>query len=195
MYEIGPLVVIIGYPEGEFPTSLPEQCAMPKLFGRQSDESKQGKSSAALDAIDALYSLEMKANIVALSQQRRSARLHKSLAQWSEYWPVAIGIIASFFAPQLREFVDPYRPWGLWVSFPMVALSIRPEIQMGSTLAAFLPTAMLYLQFPLEGLLAKFALRGNVSVYGVMVQVLYFHGLCIMQLWLLNGGLWHLMGR
>jgi len=54
---------------------------------------------------------------------------------------------------------------------------------------------MLYLQFPLEGLLAKIALRGNVRPYGVMVQVLYFHGLCIMELWLVNGGLWRLMGR
>jgi hypothetical protein len=115
-------------------------------------------------------------------------------AGW-EYWPVALGILASFFAPQLREFVEPYRPWGLWVSFPMVAISIRPEIYMGTKMASLMPMAMLYLQFPIEGLLAKIALKGNVTPYGVMVQVLYFHGLCIMQLWLLNGGFWHLLGR
>jgi len=168
---------------------------MPNRFGKQSDDAPQGNQSAALEAIDALYNLEMKANLMALRQQRRSARLHRSLAQWSEYWPVALGILVSFFAPQLREFVEPYRPWGLWVSFPMVAISIRPEIYMGTKMAALMPTAMLYLQFPIEGLLAKIALRGNVTPYGVMVQVLYFHGLCIMQLWLLNGGLWHLIGR
>jgi len=47
--------------------------------------------------------------------------------------------------------VEPYRPWGLWVSFPMVAISTRPEIYMGTKMAALLPTAMLYLQFPIEG--------------------------------------------
>ena len=168
---------------------------MPRLFGTQSDDTTQSKGSAALEAIDSLYNLEMKANIVALRQQRRSIRLHKSIAQWAENWPVAVGILLSLFAPQLRGFVEQYRPWGLWVSFPMVALSVRPEIQMGSTMATLLPTAMLYLQFPLEGLLAKLALKGHVTPYGVMVQVMYFHGLCIMQLWLLDGGLWHLIGR
>jgi hypothetical protein len=168
---------------------------MPKRFGTQSDDAPQGNGSAALAAIDALYDLEMKSNLLALRQQRRTERLHRSLAQWSEYWPMAVGILISCFAPQIREFVEPYRPWGLWVSFPMVALFIRPEVYLGSKIAAILPTAMLYLQFPLEGLLAKIALRGNVRPYGVMVQVLYFHGLCIMELWLVNGGLWRLMGR
>ena len=168
---------------------------MPRRFGTQSDDTTPNNSSTALEAIDALYNLEMKANLVALRQQRRVTRLQRSLAQWTEYWPLAIGILASFLAPQLRAFVEPYRPWGLWISFPMVALSIRPEIYMGTKMAALLPTAMLYLQFPIEGLLAKIALRGNVTPYGVTVQVMYFHGLCIMQLWLLNGGLYHLIGR
>jgi hypothetical protein len=69
---------------------------------------------------------------------------------------------------------------------------------MGSHIAAMLPAALTYLQFPLEGLLAKIALKGNVTVHGVVVQVVFFHGLCIMDLWLLNGGLWqllHLVGR
>ncbi len=108
---------------------------------------------------------------------------------------MALGILISMVAPQMREFVEPYRPWGLWVSFPMVALTMRPEMNLGSHIAALLPTAMMYLQFPLEGFLAKVALKGHVTPYGVMVHVLYFHGLCIMELWLVNGGLWHLFGR
>ena len=168
---------------------------MPMRFGTKSgfDAGAQGNSSDALRTIDALYNLEMKANIAALRQQQRSTRLHTSMAQWSEYWPVALGILVSFFAPQLRELVEPYRPWGLWVGFPMVALSSRPEVYLGSQLGSLLPTAMLYLQFPLEGLLAKFALRGSVTVYGVAIQVLYFHALCIVELWLVNGGLGQLL--
>jgi hypothetical protein len=77
----------------------------------------------------------------------------------------------------------------------MVALSIQPEVHMGSMMSSLLPTAMLYLQFPLEGLLAKVAQRGKVTVDGVMLQVLYFHALCVIDLWLLNGGLHNLVGR
>jgi hypothetical protein len=168
---------------------------MPTLFGSQSDDAPHGNNSAALEAIDALYHLEMKANILALRQQQRKARVQRSLGQWASYWPVALGIVISIFAPEIRACADLFRPWGLWVTFPMVALSIRPEIYMGSTMASLLPTAMLYLQFPLEGFLAKIALRGNVTVYGVIVQFVFFRGLCIMDLWLLNGGIWHLLGR
>ena len=117
------------------------------------------------------------------------------MAEWSAYWPVGVGIFVSFFAPQIRDLADPFRPLGLWISFPMVALSIRPEVYMGAHMAALLPTAMLYLQFPLEGLLAKIALKDNVTPYGVMLQVLFFHALCIIELWLVNGGFWHLIGR
>jgi hypothetical protein len=170
---------------------------MPFGFGRksESDASEQGNYSATLEVIDALYNLEMKANIAALGQQRRNSRLHRSIAEWMSYWPVAVGMLISYFAPEIRAFVEPYRPWGLWLSFPMVALSIQPEVHMGSMMSSLLPTAMLYLQFPLEGLLAKVAQRGKVTVDGVMLQVLYFHALCVIDLWLLNGGLHNLVGR
>ena len=171
---------------------------MQKLFGAQSDEPAQGNNAGALDMIDALYKIEMHANILAIREQQRRARFDKSMAQWAQYWPVALGILISLFAPQLREFVEAYRPWGLWLSFPMVALAIRPEVHMGSAMAAYLPTALVYLQFPLEGLLAKVALKGHITVHGVIVQVVFFHGLCIIDLWLLSGGLWqvmHMMGH
>jgi len=32
-----------------------------------------------------------------------------------------------------------------------------------------------------------------MTVHGVIVQVVFFHGLCIMDLWLLSGGLWQVM--
>ena len=76
---------------------------MPKRFGTQSDDAPQGNGSAALAAIDALYDLEMKSNLLALRQQRRTERLHRSLAQWSEYWPMAVGILISLVAPQIKE--------------------------------------------------------------------------------------------
>lgn len=165
------------------------------LFGSQSDEAPPVNNASALEAIDALYNMEMQANLMYLRQQRRRDRLSKSMSEWATYWPMALGILVSCFTPQLREFVEQFRPWGLWISFPMVALASRPEVYLGSKMAALLPTALMYAQFPLEGLLAKIALKGNVTPYGVVMQVLYFHALCLMELWLVSGGLLHLMGR
>jgi hypothetical protein len=167
-------------------------------YQTQSGNSAHGNRATALEAIEALYRTELESNMLVLRQQQRRARLDRSLAQWAEYWPVVIGIFLSLLAPQLRAFAEAYRPWGLWLSFPMVALSTRPEMYMGSKMAAHLPMAMAYLQFPLEGLLAKLALRGNVTVHGVLVQVAFFHGLCILDLWMISGGLqqlWHLFAH
>lgn len=159
------------------------------FIGPQPDDAPPVNNASALEAIDALYHMEMQANLMSLRTQRRRDRLNKSMAEWATYWPMALGILVSCFTPQLREFVEQYRPWGLWISFPMVALAIRPEVYFGSKMAALLPTALMYAQFPIEGWLAKVALKGNVTPYGVAMQVLYFHGLCIMELWLVSGGL------
>ncbi len=85
---------------------------MPKLFGAPSDEPAQSNSAGTLETIDALYEIEMQANILAIREQQRRARFQRSVAQWAEFWPVGVGILVSLFAPQLREFVEAFRPWG-----------------------------------------------------------------------------------
>lgn len=159
------------------------------------DASAQSSRSAALEAVDALYKQEMQANIAALRERRRQARLERSVAHWTEYWPVAVGVVMSFFAPQVHDLLAPFQQWGLWLVFPFVALAQRPEIYMGDKMAALLPMAMLYAQFPLEGWLAKILLRGNVTISAVAGQVLFIHGLCIVELWLVSGAFWQLMAK
>ena len=112
-----------------------------------------------------------------------------------EYWPVAAGIFLSFFAPQLRDLVAPLHPWGMWLVFPFVVIAQRPEVYMGDEMAVILPMVMLYVQFPLEGLLAKIALKGNVTIPGVAGQVTFYHLLGIIELWLVNGLLGQILTR
>ena len=159
------------------------------------DAGAQSSRSAALEAIDALYKQEMEANIAALRERRRHTRLEKSVAHWTEYWPVAVGVVMSFFAPQVRDMLAPLQQWGMWLVFPFVALAQRPEIYMGDKMAVLLPMVMLYAQFPLEGLLAKIMLKGNVTLTGVMGQVAFFHALCIIELWLVSGAFWQVLSR
>ena len=159
------------------------------------DVAVQGNRSLALEAIDALYKQEMKDNILALRERRRITRQQKSLMRLAEYWPVGVGIFFAMFAPALQDIVAPFKPWGMWIVFPFVSIAGRPEIFMGDKLAAMVPTFMLYAQFPLEGLLAKIALKGNVRPPAVAAQVLLLHVLCIVELWLANGSVWQLLGR
>ncbi len=159
------------------------------------DAGAQSSRSAALEAIDALYKQETRANIKALRERRRQARLERSLAHWTDYWPVAVGVVISFFAPQMRDMLSPFQQWGTWLVFPFVALAQRPEVYMGDKMAVLLPMVMLYAQFPLEGYLAKVILRGNVTVAAVAGQVLFIHALGIVELWLVSGAFWQLMAR
>jgi hypothetical protein len=73
------------------------------------------------------------------------------------------------------------------IVFPFAVIAGRPEIYMGDKVAALLPTVMLYLQFPLEGYMARTVLKGKVTVRGVIIQVLFYHLLAIAELFLLNG--------
>lgn len=155
----------------------------------------QGNRSDAQTAIDALYAQEMRDNVAALRERRRIRRHQQSVSRLVEYWPVAVGIVLSFFAPQLRDLIAPLGQWGMWLIFPFAVIAGRPEIYMGDEMAVILPMVMLYIQFPLEGLLAKIALKGNVTISGVAGQFLFYHLLGITELWLVNGAVRQVLAR
>jgi hypothetical protein len=162
---------------------------MSKFFGNKfgGNARLQGSRSAGISAIDALYKREMQANLAALTERRRKTRRIRSVRDWAEYWPVAVGIVISSFAPQIVALVSPFRPWGMWLAFPFASIASRPELGMNEGLAATLPLIILYAQFPLEGLLARFALRGRVTVLRVLGQMLFLHLLGALELWLVSG--------
>ena len=151
------------------------------------DTGAQGNRSDALAAIDALYAQEMKANIAALRERRRTGGTKSRCRVWSSIgrWP---WVLCSAFS--LRKCATCWPRWGngrMWLIFPFVVIAQRPEIYMGDQMAVILPMVMLYIQFPLEGLLAKIALKGNVTISGVAGQVLFYHLLGVTELWLVNG--------
>jgi len=73
--------------------------------------------------------------------------------------------------------------------FPFVDLSGRHEWHLHGAIATILPRVMLYAQFPIEGLLAKFVLKSRVTLNGVAGQLFYFHFLGAAQLWMVSGAL------
>lgn len=110
-------------------------------------------------------------------------RLRRTL----DLWPLALGVALGVAAPHLRTLLMHSHAWGMWVVFPLVLLAARPEVQAAGPVVAGLPMLMLYLQFPLEGLIVQAALRRRVTVPGVAGQVFYFHYLAAMQLVMVSG--------
>lgn len=125
--------------------------------------------------------------MAALKENRRKNRRRRSILDWVEYWPLAAGIVLSAFTPQLRHLTESYRPWGEWVVFPFAALADRPEVDLKGDLAFTLPLVFMYMQFPLEGLLARFGLKGRVTVLRSLGLVLFVHGYIALALWLASG--------
>jgi hypothetical protein len=164
---------------------------MLNIFGKKSkmDSSIQANHIAAFRAIDALYEQEMQANLAALTEQRRKSRRHNSAAHWAEYWPFAVGVAISCFVPQMRDFVDAYRPWGMWILFPFAALAGRSDIALSNQFVANMPLMYMFAQFPIEGLLARIAFRGRVSPLRVLGQVVCLHMFAVVELWLVNSPL------
>jgi len=111
-------------------------------------------------------------------------RMQQSATNWIEYWPFALGIVVSCFVPQLHEMMESFRPWGMWIVFPFASIVGSPEMNLHAV--ASLPILFMYIQYPLEGLLARFGMRGHVTVARVFGQVLFLHLLALAELWLVS---------
>jgi hypothetical protein len=132
-----------------------------------------------------LEQLEAERALCRLSlRQERRKRFWQAIGRM---WPVGLGIVLGFAAPQLHAVVNRFEPWGLWLVFPFAVLACRPELQVVVQLVNHLPTVLLYLQFPLEGLIAILALQRRVTVAGVAAQFLYLHYLAGLQLLMIGG--------
>ena len=120
------------------------------------------------------------------SQERR----HKRVQSLVSSWPIGAGILLALCAPMLSDILSAFKPWGMWLVFPFVELVARPELHMGPQFAQSAPQVMLFLQFPLEGLMAKKFLKGRVAPRAVLGQVMIYHILGAVQLFLV----WRALG-
>lgn len=159
------------------------------LFGKKSGTNarSQASFSEAQAAIEALYALETQANLAAMHERQRNNKQQQMVSHYLEYWPMCVGIAISLVASPIHDMLQPLGTWAMSLVFPLVVIAGRPEVYMGDKVAALLPVAMLYLQFPLYGFMARTVLKGKVTIHGVLIQVLFYHMLAIVELFLLNG--------
>lgn len=101
-------------------------------------------------------------------------------------WPVVFGVVLAIVAPRLRDMLADYEPWGMRLVFPFVLLSGRRELGLGDELSKNLPQLMLYLQFPLEGLLTMWSLGRRLAFSTCLAQLAFLHAIAAFVLWLLS---------
>ncbi|MDR3776689.1 MAG: hypothetical protein P4K97_07320 [Terracidiphilus sp.] len=106
---------------------------------------------------------------------------------WISWWPVAVGLVLGLLGPQLRDLLAPYAPWSMRLVYPFVLLASHKEMGLSDELALMLPQAMLFAQFPLEGLAVKFMLGRGVKVSAAIGQMVTVHMVCTLVLWLVAG--------
>jgi hypothetical protein len=143
--------------------------------GRSASQRAEARAESHLFILDKIHA------------QKRKGKLAESL---TNSWPIAVGMLLAVCAPFLSEILSLVKPWGMWLVFPFVELMARPELHLGGQFREIAPQAMLFLQFPLEGLAAKKFLRGRVTLAGVLGQVLLYHFLGAVQLFLV----WRALG-
>jgi len=137
---------------------------------------------------------DLDASLALLRERQREERRIRRVKRIVSYWPIFVGLALSAVAPDLQAIAALYGYWGSALVFPYVALAARPEIQAGP-ITHLLPAIMLYAQFPIEGLLARYILRRRVRLTSVAAQVLLFHSLGVAELWMLSGALGKMLAR
>jgi len=128
--------------------------------------------------------------VLILHNRRSRERHHRFVNDLVSSWPIFVGLLLAICAPVLSDVLSIVKPWGAWLVFPFVELVARPEIHLGHQFQQTAPQVMLFLQFPLEGLMAKKFLKGRVTFSAVANQVMIYHILGAAQLFLI----WRTMG-
>lgn len=100
------------------------------------------------------------------------------------WWPLAAGIALDLVIPQLSAQLEPYQPWGIRAVFPFAQITGMRELGFSEQLTQSLPQLMLYLQFPLEGLLTGFSLSRGTKLGAAIGQLVFLHALCLFVMWL-----------
>lgn len=90
-------------------------------------------------------------------------------------WPLAGGLILALVAPMIQSELMFAPRWLMWLVFPFVMLTGRRDLGLPEALFTTLPIVILYLQFPLEGLLTFFSLSRRAPVAVALAPAFFIH--------------------
>lgn len=149
-----------------------------------------GTPGYSLAYIETIWKMEMEAALARLHRRLEAERRKLTRQYWVRFWPVFAGLVVASIAPELKEMLNLlFWPWGMGLVFPFVVLCGRPELHLGSHLAAALPQFMLYAEYPLEGFFAKCIIKGKVRPLAVIGRIACLHLLAGALLLLVSGAI------
>lgn len=155
--------------------------------------SRRGRARA-IASWEAEQRREVEEGLALLDARRAAERRERRIKRLTELWPLWVGLLLGLLGPEISFLAASIGPWCVTLIYPFVELAGRPEIQVGP-ITHMLPAVMLYTQFPIEGLLARFILKRRIRLLSVVWQVSLFHFLGLMELWMLSGGAARLFTR
>jgi len=140
----------------------------------------------SLDKAAELSKRLLAAHMVAMKKQMDSERRKRFLRHMAAFWPVPLGLLMSFYAPLLHDLATESAPWAAALLFSLSALTGQ-DASHGTGQA--ISQALVYAQFPLDGLLAYMLLKRRFSLLSVFGQVTCLHVLAMLCLGLASGSL------
>jgi hypothetical protein len=129
---------------------------------------------------------ELKALKPAKQQQQAKAEKSKSGLRVVSFWPVAVCLFLTGFAPEWQAMANQVGVWAMRFTFPYALLATHREIGIDAQMATVLPQMALYAQLPLDGVLATIMLARNKSLKATVGQLLLVHAVCAFVLWLIT---------
>jgi hypothetical protein len=134
-----------------------------------------------------LERLHLAARIVAVNRQTRREQQARFYRYVITFWPVALGVLLSAYAPLLHDLAASYGTWAATILFPFSAVAEQHGLNISWATAQTLSQVMLYAQFALDGLMARMVLKHRTTLKGVCGQVAGFHALAVLYIALVSG--------
>ena len=124
----------------------------------------------------------------ALPRKRPTTRKRKKLGmRWYAWWPLIAGIVATPFAVRTAEILPLLGQAGLHrlcLLMPFALLAQQHQIGLGEHMAESVSQALLYLQFPLYGILLMLIAHFKSLAAGT-ITVVFIHFIAAAAAWLL----------
>ena len=115
--------------------------------------------------------------------KKRSRKKQKS-GRWLAWWPLILGVVITPFAVRAAGILALTGPEALRMLYPFALLPAEHAVGLHESLADAASQAMMYLQFPLYGLLTMLVMRWKRTGIALLV-VAGLHLAGVASLWLL----------
>lgn len=113
-------------------------------------------------------------------------RKKKNTGWLAVWWPLLLGIAATPFAIHAASIMALAGPSALLTLYPWVLLLKMPVLGLGNGLGEILSQLLMYIQFPLYGLLMAFLLRSK-RLWIALGAVLVTHAAAMLAVFLTSG--------